>query len=344
MGRTPQVAIVYDRGSHGGAGPDRFAAVGAELQRHGVQAVPTPYADEAVDEVHRQLGGMDGALVWVNPVEAGRSRAVLDRMLREVAESGVFVSAHPDVILRMGTKDVLVQTQDMPWANGDIHVLQTLDDLHRQLPARLATGMSRVLKQHRGNGGDGVWRVALAAPGVQRGPDPLVRVLHALRGSQVQEMRLSDFVATCAVYFEGQGHMIDQPFHAPGPEGMVRCYMTQGEVVGFGHQHVTALLWSDDGAAPPPPAPRLYYPPSQTEFQALKARMETQWIPELQRTLDLPAESLPVIWDADFLCGSPAGETGHTLCEINVSCVSPFPDSALPRLVEATVARIRNRP
>ena len=46
---------------------------------------------------------MDGVLVWVNPIAAGRSRAVLDQMLREVASGGVFVSAHPDVILKMGT-------------------------------------------------------------------------------------------------------------------------------------------------------------------------------------------------------------------------------------------------
>jgi hypothetical protein len=28
---------------------------------------------------------LDGALVWVNPIEAGRSRAPLDALLREVA-------------------------------------------------------------------------------------------------------------------------------------------------------------------------------------------------------------------------------------------------------------------
>ena len=223
----------------------------AEFQRHGVQAEPTPYHDEAVAEVREQLSGMDGVLVWVNPLDAGQSRAVLDHMLRDVAAGGVFVSAHPDVILKMGTKDVLVQTQDMPWSSGDIHVYRTVDEMRRQLPARLAAGASRVLKQHRGNGGDGVWRVALADPGAPQVADPVLRVLHARRGSPVQEMPLGDFVATCGGYFDGQGHVIDQPFQSPVPDGIVRCYMTHAEVVGFGHQRVTALCWSEDGAAPP---------------------------------------------------------------------------------------------
>ena len=349
MSRTPHVAVLYS-GERSVRGPvlpadHRFAAVCEEFQRHGVLAEPTPYQDEAVDEIRRELSGVDGVLVWVNPLDVGQSRAVLDHMLRTIASDGVFVSTHPDIILKMGTKDVLVQTQNMPWSSGDIHVYHTIDDLRRQLPLRLAAGASRVLKRHRGNGGSGIWRIAVSNPGVNPGSDPLVRVLHALRSSPVQELRLSDFVATCSAYFDGHGHMIDQPFQSPVPDGMVRCYMTNAEVVGFGHQHVTALLWSEDGTAPPPPGPRLYYPPSKPEFQSLKVRMETEWIPLLQRILDIPTESLPVIWDADFLCGpkSSAGEASYTLCEINVSCVSPFPDSALPKLVETTMRQIRER-
>jgi hypothetical protein len=38
-------------------------------------------------------------LVWVNPIHEGRNRALLDALLREVAARGVWVSAHPDVIL-----------------------------------------------------------------------------------------------------------------------------------------------------------------------------------------------------------------------------------------------------
>lgn len=321
------VAVVYsgddEARQRAAAGEPRYAAVLAELRRQGAEAMPVVYADEVADEVRRQLRGVGAAIVWVDPIHGGgKTRSVLDPLLRDVAAAGVFVSAHPDVILRMGTKQVLYDTREMSWSSGDIRLYRSAEELRAGL--RMVAG-TRVLKQNRGNGGNGVWRLSPA------GGDR-VRVLHARRGSREQEMAVGDFVAMCAPYFAGDGQVLDQPFVSPEPAGMVRCYMTLDEVVGFGHQHVTALT----GTEPPPPAPRLYYPPEQPEFQDLKARLEREWLPRLRAVLGLDAEALPVIWDADFL-------PGPVLCEINVSCVSPFPDAALPRLVAATVARAGRR-
>ncbi len=172
----------------------------AELRRAGARVGLVPFRDEAAARVSEGLRGMDAVLVWVNPIEHGHGRAVLDDMLRDLAAGGVFVSAHPDVILKMGTKDVLAQTQEMSWSAGDVHIYRSVDDLRRCLPARLAAGASRVLKQHRGNGGNGVWRVALADPGAAAGPDPVVRVLHALRGSPLRETPLGAFAEECRGY------------------------------------------------------------------------------------------------------------------------------------------------
>ena len=80
------------------------------FENFGVAAVPVMYSDDAVSAVHEQLLGLDGVLVWVNPIEQGLDRSKLDPLLREVAKAGVWVSAHPDVILRMATKQVLVDT------------------------------------------------------------------------------------------------------------------------------------------------------------------------------------------------------------------------------------------
>lgn len=77
----------------------------------GIHAEPAVYADDMVEEVHEQLLTLDGVLVWVDPLSDGRNRVVLDEMLRDVASKGVWVSAHPDVILKMGTKEVLHRTR-----------------------------------------------------------------------------------------------------------------------------------------------------------------------------------------------------------------------------------------
>src|SRR5215475_8644537 len=101
---------------------------------------------------------MDGALVWVDPLSDSRTRTVLDPLLREVGSRGVWVSAHPDTILKMGTKEVLYRTRNLGWG-GDIHLYETVDDLREGFSAVLASGRPRVLKQNRGNGGVGVWKV-----------------------------------------------------------------------------------------------------------------------------------------------------------------------------------------
>ena len=70
----------------------------------GVAAEPVVYSDDSVDAVRAQLLELDGVLVWVNPIESGLDRSKLDALLREVASHGVWVSAHPDVILKSRPK------------------------------------------------------------------------------------------------------------------------------------------------------------------------------------------------------------------------------------------------
>src|SRR5262245_23003262 len=141
----------------------RFKAVFAALADVGVDAEPVVYEDDVVDAVHVQLARLDGVLVWVNPIHDGRNRANLDALLREVAARGVWVSAHPDVILKMGTKEVLHRTGTMSWGS-DTALYRTPEALRAELPVRLAVG-PRVIKRNRGNGGQGVWRVeTLAGP------------------------------------------------------------------------------------------------------------------------------------------------------------------------------------
>jgi hypothetical protein len=52
---------------------------------------------------------------------------------------------------------------------------------------------------------------------------------------------------------------------------------------------------------------------------------------------------LPVIWDADFFINKINTENTsekYSLCEINVSCVSPFPESSIPYIAEEIRKRI----
>jgi hypothetical protein len=315
----------------------RFSAVFKELTTMGAQPELAVYNNDFCDEVRQQLMRADAVLVWLNPIEGGRDRSVLDAMLRDVAASGVFVSTHPDVILKLGTKEVLYQTRDIGWG-CDTHVYRSLEQMRRELPPRLARGEARVLKQYRGHSGDGVWKVEAANHGDAVLDAALVRARHAKRGSVEETIRFRDFLERCTPYFGGEGRMIDQAYQKRLPEGMIRCYLVHGKVAGFGHQAVNALH-----PDVPQPGPRLYHPPDLEPFQKLKRQLEGQWLPAVQRLLAIDTYQLPVLWDCDFMLGprNDAGEDTYVLCEINVSSVAPFPDSAVEPLARAAMARAR---
>lgn len=335
---SPTVALLYpgDRAARDLADParSRFNELFAAFAAAGVHAVPAVYSDDFADEVAAQLQRVQGVLVWCNPIEGGRRRDRLDALLRELARAGIWVSAHPDAILRLGTKDVLVETRDLPFGS-DVHRLDSPHQLAAELPARLQAG-ARVLKQHRGHSGIGVWRVALAlgdtAPGT-------MTLRHAQRGSEEERVDMGGLLQRMAPYFEPAqgGHMIDQAWQPRIADGMVRAYLVGDRVTGFGHQHINALHPS---AALP--GPRLYHGPDMPQFQALKQRLESGWIERLRERVGLAPEHLPLLWDCDFMLGdsAPDAAQAYVLCEVNVSSVSPFPPSSVAPLVEATRARL----
>ena len=334
-----RIALVW-RGDPTAPPAPRFQRITEAFAERGARAEGVVYDETVGDALRGTLAEFDGVLVWVNPLQDGKDRSRLDPLLREIAAGGVYVSAHPDVILKMGAKDVLYATRDLGWG-VDTELYRTEADFRRRFPAKLAAAGPRVLKQYRGNGGQGVWKVSSLG-----GAD--VEVLHAQRGSAVEQLQLSDFMDRCGAYFAGEGRIVDQAFQARLPEGMIRCYMAGGKVAGYGHQLIKALI-------PPPaegpeseaarPGPRIMHPPDAEPFQDLRRLLEMAWVPQMQRRLGIADDELPALWDADFLYGpkTPDGRDTYVLCEINISAVSPYPDSAAGPVAEATIAAVRAR-
>ncbi|MDQ0547488.1 hypothetical protein QO001_006447 [Methylobacterium brachiatum] len=293
-------------------------------------AEPAVWTEDLAGEVRAQLMAADGVLVWVNPVaeDIGEGRRVLDAVLREVAGAGILVSGHPDVIDRMGTKEVLYRTREMGWGS-ETHLYESHAALTAAFPGRLTLG-PRALKRSRGNGGIGVWKVERAA-----GSDVLVQ--EACDRSQ-RIVRLDAFMSERAFDFTAGGTLVDQPFQARHLEGMIRCYVSGDRVAGFGHQLVRALAPPEAGSAPR----RLYSGLNDERFQRLRVLLERDWIPQMTQRLDLGPNDLPVIWDADFLLGpkDAAGQDTYVLCEINASSVFPMPDEAPDALAATTLRRL----
>jgi hypothetical protein len=168
----------------------------------------------------------------------------------------------------------------------------------------------------------------------------MIRVLDATKDAS-EQLLLDDFLERCLGYFE-DGCVIDQPFQARLSEGVVRCYMAGDRCAGFGHQKVKALI--DAPAARAEAGPRLYTSKAEPRFQRLRRLMEEVWTPQLTSLLEISRRDLPMIWDADFMLGSPGadGADSYVLGEINVSSVFPIPAEAPAEIARRVADRLRS--
>jgi hypothetical protein len=313
----------------------------AALEALGVAATPVLYAEAAAEQSRTQLLACDGALVWVNPVTDGVDRTEFDALLRDVARRGVWVSAHPDVILKMGVKEVLARTKTLGWGS-DAHCYDSAQAFRGEFPIRLAADGVRVLKPNRGNGSEGVLKVELAAPDADVGADSLLTVVEARGDVTEVGVRLGDLIDRFEAYLAGGGRLIDQDLQPRVGEGLVRCYMCQDKVVGFSEQFPRKPAEGEPAAvAFGMASEKTMHEETATRFQGLRRRMEGDWTHGLQSLLGIETDDLPVLWDANFFYGprTADGEDGFVLCEINISCVIPFPPKAAALIAAAAQER-----
>jgi hypothetical protein len=345
---VPRIGVLW-RGQRG----DRRPAQGrgleplfASFKEQPVEIVPVPFDDNRVDEVRKQIRQLDGLLTWVNPIQDGANRAQVDELLREASAGGVFVSADPAVIMKMGTKEVLYSTRQLGWGS-DTELYVSPEDFAQRFHIRLETHRRLVVKQGRGNGGNGVWKVEVEAGsrgGLTR--DSPVRLQDARTGDgSSTKATLGTFVDRCTQYFEWSGSVVDQVFQERLADGLLRCYFSHGEVVGFCHQWPRGLLEFDPSAPPPEPPLSVMEGPDVAAYQPLRRLAEQEWVPGMARLLGLELFALPVVWDADFLYGpkDALGQDSYVLCEINVSAVWPFPPMAAPIVASNALARTKER-
>ena len=331
--RRPRIALMWrgdwrepHRPTHYEA---RLEPVFAALRLADMEAEAIVYFDEDADAIRRRLRDFDGVLVWINPLADGRDRSIVDAILRDASANGVWVSAHPDVILKMGTKEVLYSTRRLGWALDTV-LYESLERFNADFHARLAMTGPRVLKPNRGNDGQGVLKVEAVGE--------VFRVQFA-SDDRVELLRPEELARLLQPMFEHNGCVIDQRFNGNASAGMVRCYMSQNRVLGFAKQKPRIEA---GGSATPPlgmNSSKAMMGPDAPAMIDLRARMEEEWVPGMQALLGLDTERLPVLWDADFLVRpvSDQAQFGrYALCEINVSCVSPFPDSAPPIVAQST--------
>lgn len=313
----------------------KYSKLATLFMANGFDVHSISYHDSIAGSLAEVLKNYDAILVWVNPIEQGNDRRMLDELLRNLSAQGCFVSSHPDVILKIGTKNILYQTRNEEFGT-DVKRYSSFEEFRERFPDD-SSGI-RILKQYRGNGGNGVFKI-----NTELFKQSQIGVTHAANGEQELLMTAEDFFKTFEIYFHNNGMLIDQPWNPNIINGMVRCYISGNKVAGFGYQEVNALYPVNDSVFKKP-SQRFYYSEDCGLFQDLRKLMENKWIKRLQEIAGLQTEMLPVIWDADFFINNVNEEISskkYSLCEINASCVSPFPESAINYIIKELGNRIK---
>jgi hypothetical protein len=179
-----------------------------------------------------------------------------------------------------------------------------------------------------------------------------------VRDGTREELPLGQLMDRCAAAFAdygGTGRLIDQAFARRLGHGIIRCYLVRDRIAGFARQYplglspderaARGLARSAEVSADPImglPSAKTMYAPHDPAFARLRSLVEQEWVPGMQAILGLDADSLPVLWDADFLFGpkTPDGDDSYVLCEINASSVTPFPPEVVPLLAHATAQAV----
>src|SRR5438270_708786 len=127
---------------------DKYKGLASAFLAAGFTVQSVLYSDEVAEDLFAPLSHFDAVLVWVNPLEQGKDRRRLDALLARLADQGGVVSAHPRVILKMGTKDVLFRTQHMDWGRPT-RLYSSYEDFQDQFPGSLKQSGIKVIKQYR---------------------------------------------------------------------------------------------------------------------------------------------------------------------------------------------------
>src|SRR5262245_55038406 len=91
---------------------EKYKKLAIHFAERGHRVDSVLYHDSVSVRLEKELVNYNAILVWINPIEQGSDRKILDELLTKLSAMGCFVSAHPDTILRIGTKEVLFRVKD----------------------------------------------------------------------------------------------------------------------------------------------------------------------------------------------------------------------------------------
>lgn len=304
----------------------------------GISCQIVNYVKDEHDEFFKTLSRFDGVLVRCIPGQiaaAGGDQRRFDDSMTALAAT-IPVWPTPGVVEKMGAKDALCQIKDMDIGLPDTFGYSSPEDLRAGFRKSIAF-QPRVVKQNRGDWGEGIWIVSLKSRdycstfGEREAADDELLVLMEASDNHEEEHSVAEFLEFCVGgrsagsgewestgagrYFDGGvdagGQMVDQRYLPRISEGEARFLMVGADVSGIEHYvYVGGVSGETKTTLHAPDAP---------EFAGIRRLLEAE-LGTLVRKLGLAMKDLPLLWAADFI---PVDNhrSSHVVGEFNCACL-----------------------
>jgi hypothetical protein len=293
---------------------DKYVDLAKYLQEKKLSVNTITWKKDNIDELYKLSDQTDALLVWVDPLDRDIENGLFEKYLRDMKAKGKYISSNPDTVLKIGTKKVLFDLSGTRWVS-DVFLHHNISTFF-EIGNRIGVNKFRILKQLRGNGGNGVYKVGMHE-------DNKIFLIEANTNNELifeNIHKLSEHI------IKANTQIIETAWNDNLVNGVLRCYFCNSTIVGFGYQEINALypLQYDSVIK----KQRFYLTENCGIFKNIKNLLESDFVEDILVKLGVNINDLPLIWDADFFINNLLGENIE-LCEINSSCVSPYPLSAI---------------
>lgn len=279
------------------------------------------FRDEWKDEIFTYASeNFSGYISRINPGNLPNGEKIYFETLRKLHKTGLVAMSHPDEMLKLGAKDLLVKLTNTPLVPSNTFAYYDIKDFRDRFPFSLAQSY-RVLKQNRGSTGVGIWKVEIwdDAQIFENEPLPLDTIVRCTEAhdNHSEIHSLDHFMKLCEKYIVGEnGMLIDMPFLPRIKEGELRILMVGKKPVSVIHKKPVQL---DEAFSATLFSGATYTQYKPEDFLELITFFE-KYLPVIFEKIK--GIQVPLIWTADFILDyDTSGKDIYILSEVNCSCV-----------------------
>lgn len=241
------------------------------------------------------------------------------QFLKSLSDKGIEVHTHPDVMINLDFKDILVKLKNSLVGDKGTHFYHTFKEFKKKFPAILEKYRIRVLKTNYGSTGEGVYLVSLR-------DDDGVICTEAVDNIKYFYDSLEDFIASFKekfhyddsqeIYFKGKSGFVGCRYLSRINEGEIRALLVNDKIVSIVHKkpqngEFSATLFSG--------AHYEYHNPDNPKHKEV-VTLTNKALKDIAKHLN--GYNYPLLWTMDYILDyDKKGNNRFVLSEINCSCV-----------------------